>query len=400
MKILVLTSIYPECDDDAKAGVTPVVKYFVKEWSKSDNEIIVIHNANRYPWIFYTLPDKIVQIINSKAGIVAPRKCQRRFLYNMENGVRSFRLPMTKLIPKGKFFKFQISNQYKKIIGVLEKEKFTPDIIIGHWENPQAQLISLLKKRYQCKTSLVMHDTRNLDKNWIKKYIYDIDYIGCRSKNMSYIAQEKLKLEKYPFVCYSGIPDEYVNSNIHRVRGKASEKADKYLYVGQLIESKNVDTIIRALNIAYPDKKFILNIVGIGALEVKLKSLVAELHLSNNVNFLGRIPREKVIETMRNSEIFTMVSKNEAFGLVYLEAMCSECIVVASRDEGIDGVIINGENGFLCSAGNEFELADIYKKIRNLSPSEKKVLLDKSLKTVNEFTDSKVANRYLKIVTS
>ena len=41
-----------------------------------------------------------------------------------------------------------------------------------------------------------------------------------------------------------------------------------------------------------------------------------------------------------------MISKNEAFGLVYLEAMLAGCIV-ASRN-GIDGIIIDGYNGFLC----------------------------------------------------
>ncbi len=399
MKILVLTSIYPQCDDDFKAGITPVVKYFVKEWVKDNNEVVVIHNANRYPWIFYMLPDKTIQIINSKAGIVVPRKCQRKFLYSEDNGIKSFRLPITKLIPKGRFFKFQINNQYKKITSILEKQNFIPDVIIGHWENPQAHLISLLKNKYKCNSSLVLHDTGNIDKSWIKNYIYDIDFIGCRSRHMAKVAQEKLNLEKYPFVCYSGIPDGYVNSNKVTSRKKYNSKTvDKYIYVGQLIERKNIDTIIKALNIAYPDKQFILNIIGVGVLEASLKSLAKELELSDNVNFLGRVSREEVINLMMESEIFTMVSKNEAFGLVYLEAMCSGCIVVASKDEGIDGVIINGENGFLCSAGDEIELASIYKKIRNLSIEDKNKLLDNSLKTVNEFTDSNVANKYLKTV--
>lgn len=49
---------------------------------------------------------------------------------------------------------------------------------------------------------------------------------------------------------------------------------------------------------------------------------------------------------MLASDCFIMISKNEAFGLVYLEAMSAGCITIASRGEGFDGVIIHGVNGF------------------------------------------------------
>ena len=46
----------------------------------------------------------------------------------------------------------------------------------------------------------------------------------------------------------------------------------------------------------------------------------------------------------------------KTFGLVYLEAMARGCITVASRDEGFDGIIQDGVNGFLCKSGDETEL--------------------------------------------
>lgn len=396
MNILVLTSIYPQQDDDKNAGVTPVVKYFVDEWKKMGHEIIVIHNANKYPKIFYMLPNRIIQIINSKAGIVVPNKNQRVFLYDAQNGVKSYRLPITKIIPKGRFFKFQINSQYKKIIKVLCDEEFKPDVVIGHWQNPQAPLISLIKEKFKCKTALVIHNPNNVDKDWIRNYIKMVDVIGCRSIHMSKVVKSKLLLDKLPFVCYSGIPDKYVMDNVVDItKIEKRNNIDQYLYVGQLKQNKNVDTIIKALNIAYPDRKFFLNIIGIGALEDSLKQLAKELGISDNIKFNGRIDRDDVIDIMRRSDVFTMVSKNEAFGLVYLEAMCSGCIVVASKGEGIDGVIVNSENGFLCKSGDVEELANIYKKYRTLSKKEKMQLLKNATDTVKEYTDSKVATRYL-----
>lgn len=62
-----------------------------------------------------------------------------------------------------------------------------------------------------------------------------------------------------------------------------------------------------------------------------------------------------------------MISKAETFGLVYLEAMSMGCLTVASRHEGMEGIIEDGVNGFLCNAGDEFELAQVINKINNLS---------------------------------
>ena len=70
MRILVLTSIYPQPDDDKTAGVTPVVHYFAKEWARQGHDVMVIHNANKFVLPLYLLPKKIRRKINSLFGIV------------------------------------------------------------------------------------------------------------------------------------------------------------------------------------------------------------------------------------------------------------------------------------------------------------------------------------------
>ena len=69
----------------------------------------------------------------------------------------------------------------------------------------------------------------------------------------------------------------------------------------------------------------------------------------------GRKPREEVILMLDRADCFIMISRDEVFGLVYLEAMARGCIVVASRGEGMTGIIEDGVNGFLCAAGDENE---------------------------------------------
>lgn len=399
MKILVLTSVYPQPDDEKSAGITPVVYYFAKEWIKKGHEVIVIHNSNRFPLPFYLIPDKIVQMVNSKLGMVAPKISQRNYLFNNEDGIKSYRMPMTKVIPKGKFFNYQIVRQYNKIIRILNDNNFTPDVVLGHWENPQVPLISMLKQKYGCRTSVVLHGINYINKKsyskWVDNHLSNIDIIGGRSNSIVKEIKTSIDKNKKTFVCYSGIPTEYVIDNNKYNFNENRFKRNSYLYVGQLIKRKNVDTIIKALSIAHPNKDFTFNIVGIGSEEIPLKKLVNTLGLEKQINFLGRLSRKNVIEIMKDTSCFTMVSEKEVFGLVYLEALSCGCIVVASKNEGIDGVIIDNENGFLCQAGNIHELSNVYKKIHNLSKHEKSTISIKSIKTAYEFTNEKVADKYL-----
>ncbi|MBQ4391687.1 MAG: glycosyltransferase [Prevotella sp.] len=85
----------------------------------------------------------------------------------------------------------------------------------------------------------------------------------------------------------------------------------------------------------------------------------------------------------------------EAYGLVYLEAMARGCVTIASKREGFDGVIVDGENGFLCKAGDSDELVQIMKRISEMSVEEKKQISEKAIETAKSLTDFKAAKLYI-----
>jgi glycosyltransferase involved in cell wall biosynthesis len=90
-----------------------------------------------------------------------------------------------------------------------------------------------------------------------------------------------------------------------------------------------------------------------------------------------------------------MISKKEAFGLVYIEAMTKGLIVIASRNEGMDGIIVNGVNGFLCKSGDYLELSKILNEINKMSNEELNIISKKAQKTSQNFTETKVSSEYL-----
>ena len=67
-------------------------------------------------------------------------------------------MPIYKSFPRFRFTKKVIKKQEKNIYKVLNEVDFIPNFIVGHWENPQLELINLLKKRYSnTTTSLIFH---------------------------------------------------------------------------------------------------------------------------------------------------------------------------------------------------------------------------------------------------
>ena len=126
-----------------------------------------------------------------------------------------------------------------------------------------------------------------------------------------------------------------------------------------------------------------------------IEEIHQQLGCKGNVRFKGRIPREEIIQYLKQADVFVMISKAEIFGLVYLEAMALGLIPIGSRNEGIDGIICDGDNGFLCEAGNVDELTEILQKIKEM-PSEQLVKIsNKAKQTAQSYSDEGVAKYYL-----
>ena len=194
--------------------------------------------------------------------------------------------------------------------------------------------------------------------------------IACRS---NVIKEKFLKLfpeyEPKTFVCYSGIDENIITQ-------RKWSGGRKILTCAQLIKRKNIDKVIEAC-----DKLDVeLKITGEGREYKNLKKL------SPKPVFTGWLEHTKVLEEMRNADIFVLPSINETFGMVYLEAMASGCITVCSENDGIAGIIKDGVNGY-------FWRDDIIEKI--LNSDNQNQILENSYKTIINYTRKKACENYL-----
>jgi len=130
-----------------------------------------------------------------------------------------------------------------------------------------------------------------------------------------------------------------------------SQEHSDVIYVGRLVEHKNVDLLIKALKIVkseVPDIKAL--IVGDGPEAGKLKSLVLELGLEKNVLFLGFLEDyNEALALMKSSRIFATPSTREGFGMAALEAnACGLPVVTVKHRMNAVMDLVTKETGAVC----------------------------------------------------
>jgi len=138
-----------------------------------------------------------------------------------------------------------------------------------------------------------------------------------------------------------------------------TEKNEKQLvYVGRLHWSKGVDILIKAMsrsNLIYQSWK--LYIIGGGEEEKKLRQLIEELGLNNNVELIGKVSKKEVLEYFKKSQFSVVPSIEEAFGYTVIESMSVGTPVIGSNTGGIKDIISDNIDGLLFESKNIESLA-------------------------------------------
>ena len=395
--ILLLTPVYP--GEGVMKSTTPVVHYFTREWVKVGYNVLVIHYPVNFPKLVYALISPFKERIGSKVGSEIRTWAVKQTEYELD-GVRVKRFPMTKMKPHGRYSRNQIRQAVDKAIVYCESIDFNPNVIISHWVNPSMEIMHYLKDYYKVPTCYVAHDAgtdlKTIMKEESGEYISETDIIGYRSGYIKRVFEKSFNCEYKPnFLCSSGIPESYLAE-----KERDLSTINSFVFVGTLIQRKYPAQIIPAVNETFGNEDYSITYIGDGDETVHVRKLAKELGVEERVHLLGRMPRNEVVKCLDQSDVFVMISRSETFGLVYLEAMARGCITIAAKNEGFDGIIVDGENGFLCEAGNVEELTEIIKKLKNMSSEQLNTISRNALKTAYDLTDVKAARYYIEQVMS
>lgn len=130
----------------------------------------------------------------------------------------------------------------------------------------------------------------------------------------------------------------------HRVQ---QNPGHRFIYVGQLIERKNVAAVIQAFAAIHTNSDT-LTIAGNGPLAQSLQELTDSLGITDLVFFVGHQNQEELAKLYAESHTLILASNNEVWGLVVNEALASGLHVVVSEKCGVSKFVEKMDGTYIC----------------------------------------------------
>ena len=171
-----------------------------------------------------------------------------------------------------------------------------------------------------------------------------------------------------------------------------------FISVANLWPVKGIELNLRALarlaEAGVPWQTY--TVVGDGPERLRLEKLARNLGIASRVRFAGRLPHREALREIARADIFSLPSWQEAFGVVYLEAMACGKPVIGCWEQGANDIVRHGIDGLLVAPR---DLEDLTEAMKRLVENEEFAReLGKSAKSrAGEFTWERNSNEYLSV---
>ena len=336
-KILVMTSTFPRWDGDP----TPP---FVYELCKRLGRTCQVHVLAPHA--------KGSAFFEEKDGLIIHRF---RYWRDRENNLADGAiLPSLRLKPS---LWFQVPPFFLAEYLAARKivEAVQPDMIHAHWILPQGLVAAMLNRPFVLTShGADMFGLRHLA--WLKGMILN------RAQHLT-VVSHALRDEAMRLGARVGVDVLPMGVDLKAFcPGKRDEafreslgvKDKLILFVGRLSEKKGVAYLIRAMPDVlerFPECRLL--IVGDGEQRAALEQEVDRCKIADRVIFAGAVGNAELPKIYASADIFvgpSIVARDgdtEGFGLVFVEAMGSGCLTVASNLPAITDIIRHEETGFL-----------------------------------------------------
>lgn len=230
-------------------------------------------------------------------------------------------------------------------------------------------------------------------KSKMKKAYVDANMVFPRSFWLKNIIEEIIpEIGNKTHVLPSGIDKEILidEENMDEKIKNFYANPYKIFSAGSLIKRKNFENLIKT--VAKIDGAT-LDIAGEGKEKIKLQKLIKKLHAEDRIKLLGQKTKNEIYELMEKYPVFALLSKNETFGMVYLEALSKGSIVICTENSGMAGFIEDGKNGFLVSESSSLS------KIKNLiNVKNADAIMKNARETAQNLEKIKMAQNYLNLI--
>ena len=133
-----------------------------------------------------------------------------------------------------------------------------------------------------------------------------------------------------------------------KVIAPAGEKI--LIHASNFRKVKRVDDVIKIFAAVRSEMPAKLLMVGDGPERPAIEELARNLHVEEDVRFLGK--QEQMEDILAVSDVFILPSEYESFGLAALEAMAARAVVISTNAGGLSEINIQNKTGFMADIGD------------------------------------------------
>ena len=160
----------------------------------------------------------------------------------------------------------------------------------------------------------------------------------------------------------------------------------RILNVGRLSSEKGQGGLIEAFaSVVKSGIDAELVIVGEGPERARLENDIEERNLTDRIHLTGALAEDRVLEEMRQADLFVLTSFSEGLPVVLVEAMAVGIPVVAPHLAGIHEVVEDKVTGYLFNPGSWTELASILACLLSTRRRGESTIEKARLRVVSEF---------------
>lgn len=219
-------------------------------------------------------------------------------------------------------------------------------------------------------------------------------FITCVSHaNKEVLAEKHPSISKKLLVVHNGWKKSFLTINA------LPEKPINILFVGRLVEQKGVDTLLRAFSLVLQDHQDVmLNIAGDGVERKNLEIIANQLMINQQVQFLGWIQPEAVLDLINESTLVVMPSRHEGFSIVALQVAQVGRPLIASRIESLMEMVVDRETGLLATCDDANSFAEAIKTLINNIEFATTLGLNAKKRAEKLFSIEKMTKNYLDIL--
>ena len=239
----------------------------------------------------------------------------------------------------------------------------------------------------------VPSEIKNVNRS--KKFIKEAYKVIVPSKYYQEVIEKEYGVNKEDITVY---PSGGVNTgrfnNIDMLEAKKEVNLNtKYNYIGyvsRIEKDKGYDIFLKAAAILKDNKDFKnykYLVVGGGAEEDIFNNLVKELGLEDYLEVRNFVSQDELVNIYNSLDVFVFPTyrKSESLGLVGLEAMSCETLVVASNNYGPTSYVVNKKNGLLFKPKDEKDLANKIIEMKKMNKEEVKKMKTKARETAIKY---------------